>query len=152
MKIHTAYEVLIGLPPESVPEIRRAKSPRHDYHSIAACRARARFYAQMKFEEFKLRHEAFRNSGLYDIALALKYLGRLLFLVVSLGIIVAPTSLFIYLVFWEKESVLFLLLLIFPWAAGTFSLVYIYQNRSTFFRFNKFHYSLKEWIHQMMDQ
>ena len=135
IEISEAYEVLVQRKTELVVPFSEVE---HE-EFLRDIREAAKKQARMRYEKFERQHEAFRESGLYDVGLLLKYIGRFLLPVISLGMIVIPV-----LVCISEESVQPFFYLFFLWVIGGFLLYYTYQERAKFFRIGKFYYSFSK--------
>ena len=100
-------------------------------------REKARQRAKMRYEEFKKQDEAFKESGLYDVGLLIKYVFRLIVLLIPF--------LIIYLtIHWIlKDKVIYYSpVLVFVWVLNILLIRYLIKNIATFFRIGKFYYTL----------
>lgn len=148
IRIAEAYEILIKnrkLWAEG-REILSEEELRERYRKFfEEARERARKASRMRYERLKKEHEAFQQSGAYDLLL----LGRLIFngilLLAAIAAIIFPVVMAI------RYGLAQFFGLIYFWIVGGFLLAYIYAQRKTFFRPGKFFYNrerLKEWIRE----
>ena len=147
IEISQAYEILTNHY-ERVIEIRDRPVNKTDVDAAAEskkweayfreAKERARQHANMKFEKLRKEHEAFKESGLYDLALLAKYIGRYMAPVLALGLIAFPVIIAI------RQEFFVIFYLFYFWAIGIFLLLYIYSNRATWFKPGKFFYSLED--------
>jgi hypothetical protein len=135
IEISEAYEVLVQRKTEQ-----DVTSAEVDYEEfLRDIREAAKKQARMRYERFERQHEAFRQSGLYDVGLLLKYLGRILLPLISLGMITVPI-----LVCISEESIKPFFYLFFLWVIGSFLLYNTYQERAKFFHIGKFYYTFSK--------
>ncbi|MFN8207412.1 MAG: DnaJ domain-containing protein [Bacteroidales bacterium] len=104
---------------------------------IREARERARKQAEMRFEKMQRENEAFRQSGLYDLALILRYVINGLVILITAGLLALPVYVAIAYDPWA------MLYLIFAWIMGGFLAFYIYSHRKTWFRLGKFYFDLE---------
>jgi len=100
-------------------------------------RERARQQAKMRYEEFERQNEAFRLTGIPDIALVFQVMIRILLIPVFFFLLLFP----LYIALREELKMIFLLIITWP-----FALViawYIYDNRKSYFLPGKFYYNLR---------
>lgn len=107
-------------------------------------RDKARQHARMKYEKFRKEHEAFQESGLYDLFLLSKYVWR---------IIVFPLILvFLFLPILNEEIssqpsgyVLF-------WLLSLGLIIFVIANRKGYFKLGKFYFGIKDFINRLKVQ
>ncbi len=95
--------------------------------------------ARMRYEKFQREHEAFRESGLYDLALLFKYMGRVFVPFIAFGLMSIP-------VFEASRTKTYspLFNLCFFWIIGLVLLFDAFQRRKNYFRLGKFYYTFKK--------
>ena len=95
--------------------------------------------AKMRYEEFKKQHEAFQKSGLYDLGLLIKYLFRLLVLLIPLWILYIT-------IHWIKinKAGYYLPFLIIVWIINVFLVRYLIINRKRYLKIGDFYYSFSD--------
>lgn len=147
VEISQAYEILNNHY-DKVVEIRERPVSR-TYHNpeeesrlwqeyFREAKERARRHANTRFENLKREHEAFKESGLYDLVLIAKYIGRFLAPFLAMGLISFPISIAL------SQGFIVLFYLFYFWVIGIFILIYIYSNRKTWFKPGTFYYSLDD--------
>jgi len=134
--IAEAYEVLSSLDPLKVKRSDPEDMQTYEYY-IKMAREKARQAAQMRYEKLRREHEAFRESGLYDLSILFSYVQNILIILFTLFLLAFP----VYLVLKEKTFVMFFL-----WIPGIFLLFYLKDKRKTLFRPGPFFYSFKDLI------
>jgi hypothetical protein len=144
-----AYEILIHRVRQEGPPGAEYSWPtaedRSDFSSwediIREARERAKKQAEMRFEKMQRENEAFQQSGLYDLALVLRYFMHGIVILITAGLLALP----IYVaVFFDPWAIFYL---IFAWIMGGFLAFYIYSNRKSWFRLGSFYFdreTLKE--------
>lgn len=134
IEISEAYEVLLHKATCSPVTEQQAQ---YDYETfIREVREAAQKQARMRYEKFAREHEAFRESGLYDITLLLKYLGRVVVPLLAIGLISIPIS-----VSFSEHSIGPMFYLFFCWTIGGFLLFDAFLKRKEYFKLGKFYYS-----------
>ncbi len=148
VRIAEAYEILIknkkllGEGREMLSE----EDLRERYRKFfEEARERAKEASRMRYERLKKEHEAFQQSGAYDLLLLGRLVFNIILLVAAIGAIIFP----VVMAFHYGLAQFFGL--IYFWIVGGFLLAYIYSQRKTFFKPGKFFYNrdrLKEWIRE----
>ena len=111
IEISEAYEVLF----QRAAGKDKAQ-PQVDYEEfLRDVRETAKKQARMRYEKFEHQHKAFRESGLYDVGLLFKYIGKILLPIFSLGMIFIPLSVCI-----SERSIFPFFYLCFFWLIGGF--------------------------------
>jgi hypothetical protein len=135
IEISEAYEMLMLHASKETQQTETSEE--FDYDDfVRKIREAARRQARMRYEKFVREHEAMRESGLYDIGLLLKYIGRVVVPFLALGMIALP-----FIVSVAEESLAPLGYLFFSWLIGGILLWDAYQRRKGYFRLGKFYYS-----------
>jgi hypothetical protein len=138
IEITEAYEVLIHQ--TTYEELETGQQPDYNYEVfIREVREEAQRQARMRYEKFAREHEALRESGLYDVSLLLKYLGKALLPFIAIGLIAIPIGVSV-----SDGSILPVFYLFFFWVIGGILLFYVVQNRKGYFKLGKFYYSFKK--------
>lgn len=139
IEINEAYEVLLHqiTYASNTQATQPAGQTQYDYEEfIREVREAAQRQARMRYQKFARQHEAFRESGLYDLNLALKYFGRIILPIVGVGLISIP----IVVSFSEHKIDPFFYLFFF-WVIGGFLLFDAFLKRKGYFKLGKFYYS-----------
>ena len=137
IEIMEAYDVLMNRPETQKTFTETEKSePVFDQVYWDEIRKRAEAQARMKYQKFVNQHEAFKTSGVYDVSLIFKILGRILLLPITLLLYSIPI-----LLSFQEIKLLFLILLTWPFAI--FISLYIYEKRKNYFKPGKFYYNFK---------
>ena len=135
IEITEAYEVLMSLPESSEQrEIKEDYYSSFDKEYWDKVRKRAEEQARMKYEKFVKQHEAFKESGIYDISLIFKIIGRVLLLFIALLFFTIPIIGSI-----SYRPLIFMAFLMYPIAI--FITFYIYEKRKNYFIPGKFYYN-----------
>ena len=135
IEITEAYEVLLH---EVTQRDLTEQQANYDYEAfIREVREAAQRQARMRYEKFAKEHEAFRESGLYDLGLLLKYIGRILLPFVGLGLISIPVFVSI-----SERSIAPMFYLFFCWVIGGVIIFDAFQRRKGYFKLGKFYYSI----------
>jgi len=135
IEISEAYEVLLQLAAEQDETQQQV-----DYEDfLRDIREAAKKQARLRYEKFERQHEAFRESGLYDVGLLFKYIGKILLPIISLVMIFIP-----FFVCISEHSILPFFYLFFFWLIGGILLIYVYQEKDKYFRVGKFYYSYRK--------
>jgi hypothetical protein len=138
IEINEAYEVLMHQ--ATYTNFSSENNEQFDYEEfIREVREAANRQARMRYEKFQHEHEAFRESGLYDAVLLLKYLGRLLVPFFALCLISIPIMVAV-----NQKSILPVFYLFFFWLIGCVLLFDAFQKRKNYFSLGKFYYSLNK--------
>ncbi|HEX2934275.1 MAG TPA: DnaJ domain-containing protein [Bacteroidales bacterium] len=141
IEITEAYEVLTYQISNKQTEDHSAHQQQEYEDFIAHVREAAQRRARMKYEKFKKEHEAFQESGLYDVVLLFKYLGLVLLPFLAAALIIFP----IVVAITSGEIAAFFYLFVF-WVIGLFLFYYIFQQGKDYFKHEKFYYSFhKVW-------
>ena len=142
IQITEAYEVLINQL-QSSNTIIQNKSEWYDEIKRRS-RDKARQHARMKYEKFKKEHEAFQESGLYDLFLLSKYVWRIIVFPLILVFLFLPilndeisSQPSGYVVFWLLSSGL---------------IIFVILNRKGYFSLGKFHFGIKDIINKLKVQ
>lgn len=139
IEITEAYEVLTYRMSNKQEEDDSAHQQQEYEAFLAHVREAAQRRARMKYEKFKKEHEAFQESGLYDVVLLLKYLGLILLPLVAAALVIFP----IVVAILSGEIVAFFYLFVF-WVIGLFLFYYILQQGKDYFKREKFYYSFRK--------
>ena len=132
IEISEAYEVLFQR-----AACKDKAQPQVDYEEfLRDVRETAKKQARMRYEKFEHQHKAFRESGLYDVGLLFKYIGKILLPIISLCMIFIPVSVCI-----SERSIFPFFYLCFFWLIGGFLLYNSYQQKDKYFNLGKFYYS-----------
>lgn len=95
----------------------------------------ARQAAEMKFERLKKEHEAFKQSGMYDVFLLLNYIAHTLLIIVTIFFLGFP----IYIAITTGFYGLFFFLI-----AGIILSLHILSRRKKYFKLGSFFYTFKD--------
>jgi uncharacterized membrane protein (DUF485 family) len=95
----------------------------------------ARQAVEMKYERLKKEHEAFQQSGLYDIFLLLNYIGHFLLILITVFLLAFP----VYIAVTTGFYGLFFFLI-----AGIILSIHIISRRKKFFKLGPFFYNFKD--------
>jgi uncharacterized membrane protein len=106
----------------------------YEYYKKLA-KEEARKAAEMKYERLRKEHEAFQQSGMYDLFLFLNYIAHALMILVTLFFLVFPVYIAVTTGFFG---------LFFFWIAGIFLVFYIIGKRKSFFRLGPFFYTFRD--------
>jgi hypothetical protein len=129
MEITEAYDML-----SSRPEGQNMSPPDMHQQEKEDIRRRAAEHARMKYQKFARQHEAFQASGFYDISLLFKFIGRVIFLMITLFFWFFP----ILISFFEWR---FIFLGAITWPVALFFTKYIREHGRRYFRTGKFYYT-----------
>ena len=91
--------------------------------------------AEMKYERLKKEHEAFQQSGMFDLFLLINYIAHFLLILVTIFLLVFP----VYIAVTTGFYGLFFFLI-----AGIILLIHITSRRKTYFRLGSFFYTFKD--------
>lgn len=138
LEITEAYEILtnqkiletLRIIAENEEERKRS----YEYYKKVA-KEKARQAAEMRYEFLKKEHEAFQQSGMYDLFLLLKYIGHVLLILVTLFFLFFPVYIVIKTGFWG---------LFFFWIAGIFLVFYITGQGKSYFNLGPFFYNFHD--------
>lgn len=148
--INEAYEILLRqLGYRNINGKEKTEYENNYDEFIRKVREAAQQRARMRYEKFIREHEAFRESGLYDVVLILKYIGFAILPFLAFGFLLLP----IILAIINKEGFLLLSLFYF-WIFGISLFFIIYQKRKNYFKLGKFYYNIpkiRELFAQMRD-
>lgn len=100
-------------------------------------REKARQRAKMKYEEFMKHEEAFRESGLYDISLLIRYIFRFIVLTIPVLIIYVTINLIL-----TKKIVPNIPVLSIAWIINIMLVYFLIQGRRKYFKLGNFYYNL----------
>lgn len=135
IEISEAYEVLLH---KAVVNIQKEEQEQYDYEAfIREVREAAQRQARMRYQKFAREHEAFRESGLYDLMLLLKYIGRVVIPIFALALMGLPVAICISEHSFAPLGYLFIF-----WVIGGIILFDAFSKRKNYFRPDKFYYSL----------
>jgi len=138
MEITEAYEILtnqkiletLRIIAENEEERKRS----YEYYKKVA-KEKAHKAAEMRYEFLRKEHEAFQQSGMYDLFLFLKYIGHGLLILVTIFFLCFPVYIAIKTGFFG---------LFFFWIAGLFLVFYILGQRKTYFKLGPFFYNFHD--------
>jgi len=134
IEISEAYEVLLH---QAAYRTQTEQQVQYDYEAfIREVREAAQRQARMRYQKFAREHEAFRESGLYDLVLLLKYMGRVIVPLLAFGLISIPIS-----VSLSDHSIGPVFYLFFCWVVGGFLLFDVFLKRKRYFKLGKFYYN-----------
>ena len=139
IEVNEAYEFLMNTPDEQYVSENDNTTEYHTNYEEQfreEIRKRAEEQARMKYEKFVKQHEAFKTSGIYDLGIFFKLIGRIILLLLTLLFYVVP----LYVAYFEWQG-LFLILIL--WPGAIFFSLYIYENRKNYFFPNKIYYNFK---------
>jgi hypothetical protein len=140
IQISEAYEILSSYL-SSNASTQKNKDTEEDFSDeiyqeiLRAAREKAQRQAKIKYEKLQKEHEAFRESGIYDLLNILKLLLHVVLIPLTLFLIAFP----IYLIFQYGFS--FLLMAAFFWPVSLFLLLYINEKREHYFSPGEFYYN-----------
>lgn len=101
-------------------------------------REKAKQQAEMRYEEFKMEHEAFRKSGMHDLVLLLTIIARIAAIPFFFFLLLLP----VYIALHNEWTMIFFLFITWPFA---FIIVwYAYDNKKNYFLPGKFYYTPKK--------
>jgi len=135
IEISEAYEILMHEATFAKNQPEENQNFNYD-EFLREVREAANRQARMRYEKFQREHEAFRESGLYDLTLLFKYMGRVLVPFIAFGLISIPVFEAIH-----TKTYSLLLNLCFFWIIGLILLFDTFQRRKNYFRLGKFYYS-----------
>lgn len=101
-------------------------------------RERAQERARMKFEKLQKEHEAFRESGLYDLGLVFSYLGRFILFLICFFLVLWAVAVTVL----GSRSDLGVRFILF--SIGATGLYFILRNARSYFFAGKFFYGYKQ--------
>jgi hypothetical protein len=137
IEINEAYEILMERQLRTSSQPEKTEYDENYEEFIRKVREAAQKRAKMRYEKFVKEHEAFRESGLYDLVLALKYIGWAVLPVIAFMLIFMP----ILIAIANKEFAIIFYLFYF-WVIGFILLFIIFLNRKDYFKLGKFYYSI----------
>ncbi len=141
IEITEAYEVLSFRLANKQADDNATRMDEEYEEFIKRVREAAQRRARMKYEKFQKEHEAFQESGLYDLVLLLKYIGLFLLPIFAAALVLFP----IITAIVYQEVMIFFYLFVF-WVVGLFLFYYILQQGKNYFKHEKFYYSFgKVW-------
>jgi hypothetical protein len=139
IQINEAYEVLLHEAAYNQTQS-AGQNQQFDYEEfIKMVREEAQRQARMRYDKFKKEHEAFRESGLYDIGLLLQIVGRALVPLIGLAFITIPVVVSI-----NEKSISPFFYMFFFWIIGGILLIDAFQKRKGYFNVGKFYYSFQK--------
>jgi curved DNA-binding protein CbpA len=138
IQITEAYEILtnqkvletLKIMAENEEERKRS----YEYFKMRAKEV-ARQAAEIKYERLKKEHEAFQQSGMYDLFLLINYIGHFLLIFVTIFLLGFP----VYIVVKTGFYGLFFFLI-----AGITLSIHILSRRKTYFKLGSFFYTFKD--------
>jgi hypothetical protein len=134
--ISEAYEALMERASQPTPQYASADTDKEAYEEfIRRVHEKARQQAQMRYNEFVKRNEAFQQSGFSDIALLVKIISRIVALPFTIAFFAAPVVLAILF------DPFFLILILFMWPVSVFLAWNIYDHRKNYFLPEHFYYN-----------
>lgn len=145
IEINEAYEVLTYRLTNRQGEADSASQQEEYEEFITHVREAAHRRARMKYEKFKKEHEAFQESGLYDVVLLFKYIGLILLPLLATALVLFP----IIVAIVSGEIAAFFYLFVF-WVIGLFLFYYILQQGKDYFKREKFYYSFRKVWYKLM--
>jgi hypothetical protein len=138
IEITEAYEILTNQKIletlRIIGENEEERKRTYDYYRKLA-KEKARQAAEMRYEFLRKEHEAFQQSGMYDLFLFLKYIGHFLLILVTIFFLVFPVYIAIKTSFFG---------LFFFWIAGIFLVFYIIGKGKSFFNLGPFFYNFHD--------
>ena len=146
LEISEAYELLIHhnkdqlINASTFNQVRKNESSEEQssYNTYRQeARRKAEEQARMRYEMFKKQHEAFQESGLYDIGLIIRYVFRLFVLSFPFWIICLTIHCFLI----DKVGY-YLPFLVIAWISNGILIYYLIKNRKEYFRIGSFYYSV----------
>jgi hypothetical protein len=142
IEINEAYEVLLHqiTYPKNTQTGYPEQQEEYDYDEfIREVREAAQRQARMRYQKFAQQHEAFRESGLYDVTLTLKYIGRVIIPLLGAGLISIPIAVCV-----SEHTIAPFFYLFFFWVVGGALLVDAFLKRKGYFKLGKFYYSFQK--------
>ncbi len=133
--ITEAYEVLM----QRASDFNDTETQVNYEEVMREIRENSRKHAQMRYNKLQRQQAAFRESGLYDAGLLLKYIGKILVPIVAVAMILVPVSVCV-----SEQSIQPFFYLFFFWLIGGFILYYAYQQRNNYFQLGIFYYSFSK--------
>lgn len=138
IRITEAYEILtnqkiletLRIIAENEEERKRS----YEYYKKKA-REVAQQAAEMKYERLRKEHEAFQQSGMYDLFLLLDYIGHFLLIIVTIFLLGFPVYIAVTTGFYG---------LFFFWIAGIILTVHILSRGKAYFRLGPFFYTFRD--------
>jgi hypothetical protein len=134
IEINEAYEMLIQQHTDGTKPVEPGSEEYFDL--INKIREESQRRARMKYEKFQREHEAFRESGLYDVVLLLKYFGALILPAIATALIFSP----FYIAYLYKEPAAIGFMAFF-WIIGLVLWYDILQRRKNYFQLGSFYYN-----------
>jgi curved DNA-binding protein CbpA len=138
IQIAEAYEILTNQKVlETLRIIAENEEERRRSYEYFKQRARevAKQAAEMKYERLKKEHEAFQQSGMYDLFLLINYIGHFLLILVTIFLLGFPVYIAVKTGFYG----LFFFLI-----AGIILSIHILSRRKIYFKLGSFFYSFKD--------
>src|SRR5208337_2487578 len=141
IEINEAYEVLVEEARHPYQPLNRpAENVQQEYNEfIHLVREQARKRARLRYEKFVRQQAQYRDSGMQDLVLLLKYMGRLILPAFGLFCISVPIWVCI-----SERSFLPFLYLFFSWMIGVIIWINVYATRQQYFKLGSFYYSFKK--------
>jgi uncharacterized membrane protein (DUF485 family) len=138
IQITEAYEILtnqkiletLRIIAENEEERKRS----YEYYKKMA-KEEARKAAQMKYERLRKEHEAFQQSGIYDLFLMLNYIGHFLLILLTIFFLAFPVYIAVTTGFFG---------LFFFWIVGIVLTIHIIGKGKSFFRLGSFFYTFRD--------
>jgi curved DNA-binding protein CbpA len=138
LEITEAYEILSNQKVletlRIISENEEERKRNYEYYKKVA-KEKARQAAEMRYEYLRKEHEAFQESGMYDLFLLLKYIGHFVLILVTVFFLAFPVYIGITTGFFG---------LFFFWIAGLFLVFYIIGKRKTYFNLGPFFYNFHD--------
>ena len=141
IEINEAYEILFEEynKSNSSQYVSSNKSQQEYNDFIQLIRGQAKEKARLRYNKILKQKEEFRESGLQDLVLLLKYIGRILEPVSGILLIATPI-----VVCFSEKSVQPFIYLFFTWFIGGFLLLDTYTKRNHYFKLGSFYYSFNK--------
>ncbi len=141
IELNEAYEILLEEFKNPDPSSYKSsdKSQKEYYEFIQLIREQAKEKARIRYNKYLKQQEQFRESGLQDLVLLLKYIGRILEPVSGFILIAIPIS-----VCFSERSVQPFFYLFFMWVMGSVLLYDAYSKRIHYFKLGSFYYSFNK--------
>ena len=139
IEINEAYEFLMNMPDgQYAPDDNSTRKNNINYEEQfrEEIRKRAREQAQMKYEKFVKQHDAFKKSGIYDLGIFFKLIGRTILLLLTLVFYLIP----LIAAYFEWKGIFLILIL---WPCAIFFSLFIYEKRKNYFFPDKMYYNFK---------
>lgn len=138
LEITEAYEILSNQKVletlRIISETEEERKRNYEYYKKVA-KDKARQAAEMRYEFLRKEHEAFQQSGMYDLFLLLKYIGHFVLILVTIFFLAFPVYIAITTGFFG---------LFFFWIAGIFLVFYIIGKKKSYFHLGPFFYNFRD--------